>query len=494
MTILNSTPPLARVQKILILLGCISVVVPLIGFLITGTFMRYSGDDYCYGGILTQFGFWKAQWISYWTKMPYHGNRFSLTLFSDLSSLIGPQSNAILPGLAIILLISGFLFMLIQINELKGYRVSRWLILLFSLLVVFFSLYQAPNLAQSLYWRSGMFPYLAPIILNLFIVGFILQAIRKRQTNILLTMLIGFLSLLAGGFSETATSLQTGFWVLVMAGLLLLKKKEGVWNSVGIRSVSYALLASVLAMILLAVSPSIDERLAKVDHPDIINFISISLRSALAFIFGSLKGQPIPNLINFFIFVTLAFLNPSRRVVPELLPWRAYLKILIIIGLIGFILVLSITAPSAYAQAAYPELRSLFPARLIMVVLVSTMGQITGYQANHWLQSIQRKSNAIQGGILILAVVLLIYPIYASRNIFTQFPQYQKWASFWDARDLYIRQAKQAGQKQLEVIEIDHIIPGVGDLSSDPGHWYNLCAAQYYDVSSITANQPGWDE
>jgi hypothetical protein len=46
----------------------------------------------------------------------------------------------------------------------------------------------------------------------------------------------------------------------------------------------------------------------------------------------------------------------------------------------------------------------------------------------------------------------------------------------------------------LEVVEIDHIIPDVGDLYPSPKHWHNVCASAYYGVNTISANQPGWDD
>jgi hypothetical protein len=46
----------------------------------------------------------------------------------------------------------------------------------------------------------------------------------------------------------------------------------------------------------------------------------------------------------------------------------------------------------------------------------------------------------------------------------------------------------------LEVMQLDHVIPDVGELNPDPGYWYNQCAAGYYGIDSISANQPGWDQ
>ena len=47
---------------------------------------------------------------------------------------------------------------------------------------------------------------------------------------------------------------------------------------------------------------------------------------------------------------------------------------------------------------------------------------------------------------------------------------------------------------EIEVAELDQIIPEVAELSPDPDHWYNNCAEWFYDIQVLAANQPGWDE
>jgi len=63
---------------------------PLLAYAYMGSFMRYSGDDYCYAWILGQNGFWKAQVVSYFQVSTYNGNRYALTFFSGLADLYGP--------------------------------------------------------------------------------------------------------------------------------------------------------------------------------------------------------------------------------------------------------------------------------------------------------------------------------------------------------------------------------------------------------------------
>ncbi len=81
---------LAMAYKVIIILGCVAMVVGLSGYIYIGSFMRYSGDDYCYGAVLTKYGFWGAQTYSYNNPVPFHGNRFSLTFFQALWAYLNP--------------------------------------------------------------------------------------------------------------------------------------------------------------------------------------------------------------------------------------------------------------------------------------------------------------------------------------------------------------------------------------------------------------------
>lgn len=74
-------------------LGVLAFSIPLIAYGVNGAFMRYSGDDYCYAAVLSEYGFWEAQRRSYFEVTTYHGNRYSLTLFSHLADLFGPKAN-----------------------------------------------------------------------------------------------------------------------------------------------------------------------------------------------------------------------------------------------------------------------------------------------------------------------------------------------------------------------------------------------------------------
>jgi hypothetical protein len=58
-------------------------------------------------------------------------------------------------------------------------------------------------------------------------------------------------------------------------------------------------------------------------------------------------------------------------------------------------------------------------------------------------------------------------------------------------RDRYIRAEVEAGDQNIIVNSLPTIIPYVSELHEDPGYWYNLCAAGWYGLDSISAvNNP----
>ena len=88
----------------------------------------------------------------------------------------------------------------------------------------------------------------------------------------------------------------------------------------------------------------------------------------------------------------------------------------------------------------------------------------------------------------------LASPLWTARVYWGELSRYQRWAQFWDRRDSVLRQSSRQGELDVHVMEIDHIIPRVGELSPQPDAWYNQCASIYYRLHTISADLPGWDE
>src|SRR2546425_6720865 len=73
------------------------MAMPLAIYAATGSFARYTADDYCWAGILRTEGFFKAQILWYTGYSP----RYAFTFLVNVVELAGPAIVPALPVLAI---------------------------------------------------------------------------------------------------------------------------------------------------------------------------------------------------------------------------------------------------------------------------------------------------------------------------------------------------------------------------------------------------------
>ena len=482
---------------------------PLAIYAYNGLSMRYSGDDFCYAGILRLHGFFETQWFSYLHSVMYNGNRYSLTFFSSLVGLFPPAANGALPGLAIILLLVGITWVLLagaRLFERPNEKHLDPLIFFFlAEVLVFFTFNQAPNLDQSLFWRSGMLPYLAPLIANIYLAGFIISNFQKPHFQWWMLLGCFLISVLAGGFSETGAALQGAYLGMALFGAVMILRK----GSPGARRLFWmvltALAGTLIAIMLLYFSPSNQNELAAFpSSPGLLKFGSILLNSMEVFLYISIKKQIIPDII-LILFFFLAGLF-SYKIIPRRTPnfLQRWLLAEITIGLIGAVLLAATMVPFAYLQQSYPYERALIISRFVFVLCEGAASWLAGCV---FFGSLIKEnsssahpifSHQVMLGLVSVASVLFIligmYPLLAARNELSQTSHIQKWALFWDARDMAIHESVLEHRNNVKVVAIDHIISGVADLSPDPTRWYNGCAALYYGVTAISASLPGWDQ
>jgi Family of unknown function (DUF6056) len=483
----------ARLVQVLIILGCLGFAIPLIGYMINGSAMRFSGDDYCYADVLSKLGFWRTQWVSYLQPQAYSGNRYSLTFFSSLSGIFGPVMNGALPALVIIAWLVSMAYTIRNIARMAGISTRLIEILLAAEIIIFFTLYTAPSLSQILYWRSGMLPYLAPLIANTVIIGLVINLAQRKKVTIWGFGLIGIMALLGGGFSEAAAVVQLGYLTLALLALYFLVNKKFEWkrNATQVAMVAWGF--SLVACLLLAIAPANKEYMSRMSRPDILSFLTISLKSGLSFIYGSIISQPLPNIILLMLSLGAFWLIFSIPGISLQYSPRRWLRDIIIAVIAATALIIASTAPSAYIQSAYPELRALILARFVMILLIMSLGSLSGLLLSKFTDRNSDRFELHRLAVVVILGVFCLYPIYTARNIYNQIPSYQRWSSYWDQRDQVIREAKQNNILDVEVMKIDHIIPSVAELSEDPNYWYNICASGYYGVNTIRADKPGWD-
>lgn len=451
-----------------------------------GSFMRFMGDDYCYGMILAQKGFWQAQWFSYRFPTPYTGDRFSLTFFSDLFHLLGPGFYGWLAGLTLVIWIGGLTLVVRQITRLLRREGAAALWLAGAAALAFFVLYQAPDLAESFYWRSGMLPYFMPLIGDTWLAALILIGMQKNPQGWLAGLGLGLLAFVNSGFSETAVAFQVGGLGMGLLMVLITgaghKTAARPWKPIAI-----ALVGTLAAMGVMLVSPSNAARMRTL--PESLGFwasVKNSFQYGLNFSLESLRGLPVPTLLGLFFSAALGFGVADGPNQPARVSLRHWLTGCIWILGIGFGLVVCSIAPSVFIQTWYPEPRALIVSRFGLELTLFALGGWTGW----FLRGAVPMETPIRWMRVLAVLVALTCAVYAVRGAsrpLQNLADYRQYAVQWDQRDTRIRLAAKEGARDVRVEGLAHLLLHGGDFSPDPGHWYNICAAGYYGVDSIQA-------
>ncbi|HLF74179.1 MAG TPA: hypothetical protein VI524_07535, partial [Anaerolineales bacterium] len=181
-------------------IGSVSLVLGLYAYL--GTFSRYGSDDYCLSAFFLQDDLATAMIRRYF----HASGRYTNILFIGLvDKVFGWYNVAVLPPLMLSLLALGLNLLLKEIGDMLGLGWSRWIPLFMALWITFFSILQAPDLYQTLYWRAGMTSHFAPLVLFILLGVFLLKQTGKaaRRPPSVWAQAACFLGpLLAGGLSE----------------------------------------------------------------------------------------------------------------------------------------------------------------------------------------------------------------------------------------------------------------------------------------------------
>lgn len=483
-----------RLANIGLGLLCLAFAIPLAAYTYMGSFMRIIGDDYCYAAILRQYGFWMAQLQSYVAIVTYNGNRYSLNLFSNLADLFGPNANAALPGLALLVWLAGLTWAWKNGTRLAGLRTLPLSWLLVAEVLIFFTLSQAPDLDQALYWRTGMLTYLAPVITGCTLLGFIVWQANRLRTQVVILGATFLLALVSAGFSEVgAVAHITGLACLLSwVGYKVWRQGRMVQRNPSpsarlFAPAGCALAGSLAALLLLIFSPSTHLNMQTMLPPaPLSSTLQIALHSTRIFILSvTIKRLALSNLLLFFFALAASALMSARaarsgnpRPILSAGRWLLALAgIIIICLLVVFVCML----PNAYVQSGYPELRALIIPRFVLVASTAGIGWLTGWFGYSRLgrkpRIVWHFASLLAGLILVAAAV---YPLYAMPPILSQAAFFAQWAHLWDQRDQQIRYAASYNQGSVQVMELDHIIPRVAELQ--PGGWYTQCADQYYGI------------
>ncbi len=292
----------------------ITFSLPLLLYMATGTTARFIQDDYCYAVHLRNYGWPNAALQAYLTDSGFSGNRFALTFFLDLAEITGRFNVPALPGLMIALWLPAVYWLARELNRILSGTMSRWTSLLLSTALVCLTLYLAPNRVQVLYWRPGMFTYLAPMVLFFWLAAWMASRVGREISAWTLAGLAA-LALVVGSFSETAAVFEAGVFALAMLAAWIGLRTDHPLARAGFRLAWAGLFGSMLAMAGLILSPAARLRQAAMfpDPLPPLEIMQITVDSARFFVVHTLYRVSLPTLAIGGLAFCLGYLAGTRH-------------------------------------------------------------------------------------------------------------------------------------------------------------------------------------
>src|SRR5688500_6547141 len=225
--------------------------------------------------------------------------RFTNILFIGfVDKIFGWHNVAILPPLMLALFVLGLYLLLNEIRGMVASGWSRWMAFFMAVSITYFSILQAPDLYETLYWRAGMTSHFAPLVFFLFLSVFLLKQIRSARERspspwIQAVCFIGFF--LAGGLSEPPTALM--ITILFLAVSATWWWGEGHSRRSMLITLLWSLAGAFAALLVMAFAPANAIRL-ETAPPGLLELVSRTVLHTFEFIMNTLQTLPAPTLIS----------------------------------------------------------------------------------------------------------------------------------------------------------------------------------------------------
>lgn len=457
--------------------GIFSMLV-LLAYGYLGVFSRHMADDYC-AVKFTRGNFIYALWENYMNT----SNRFSNFMLIALSESVWPGSVSVLPALMIVLWVIGIAWLLRETGRWRGVGWTKSTAFALAALLVFFTLLEAPNRYQTLYWRSSMAAHFAPLACMPFFAVYLLRRISSAL-NVppprWVFPLSFFLAFLLAGFSEPIVLIMFSLLGASIAVAWVTVKTSERGAVLGL--LGWSLAGVIGTLLVMAFAPANSLRLGT-PPPALPVLVSRSFSYAYEFIRNSFSILPLPALfsvvIPFLIFFGFHDLSAPRLSRYQI---RQLTTLLVIVPVFSYLLVVASFSPSVYGQG-YPVERARFAGQLCLVAGLMVEGAVMGIlSAQLRLPGIRPVYSGLISSILL--GITAFYPLRAAWLALADVPEYRERAKLWDARDAFIRRHAADGAEDVIVPGYPGVY-GIKELDDDPNHWVNICAAGYYNVRSI---------
>ncbi len=475
----------------------------LVSLLALGWHMRLSGDDYCYNAVLAQEGFWDMQRASYFTVSMYNGNRFSANLLAGFFGLFPIRGSFMAIAASLLAWLGGLAILVRWVASRFVIRLSWLESFLAAAAFANLVLWSAPSLSQSFFWRSGLLSYFSPLVGGTWVLIFVLLRGNGQSHRWLRAALVLAAAIFVGGFSETGAAFWGGFWALFVTSSLI-ARVLGKWDWIGDLALpaGAALLGTMLAGFLLAISPSTTLRLAESPGTlDLTTLLPLLAWNVRVYLWINLMRRTALTLIPILMGIGLGFGSAlSRRGtgdqgIHSVNTWK-YLGGLALVGVSMLVLITAVMLPVTLIQSDYPPDRARLLSQAVLTGGGLLGGTLVGVLLHRLLQKKLLKAavwhKLLRGLSFLLILLGLMAPVQILQIGAETWSFYSRWSQLWDQRHARLEAAGREGVESIHVMALDHVIEDVGELAADPGYWYNNCAEMAYGVDEIVADQPGW--
>lgn len=468
----------------------------IIGFAILayrGLYNRYWADDWCYNWNFQDLGLIRTL-QGYYDILLYASNRFSLTLFSWVFYNLGIFGVKILPALVIGLWVGGVYQLsgnLVKLFQSPVGKVERSFL---SGLLVYATLFMAPNQFQILYWRSALLPYTFPLLSLIFLLTVIARHMLKPYDKWWIGTFAALMTFIAVGFSEIGGTYILGVLSILFVLLLIFIKRLPPSFERGIYPLSITIAAGLISLLILIVSPSNELRRVYSYHEFIplIELPGTAFRLTIQYIKSYYTGYTLPVMV---LAVAGGFFSAGKVVAgggQPVISWKKRGTLAGVILVSAFLACYAMLIPSSYVEQAIPEEgRALIIGCFTLTLSTLWLSMLAGQWAGEVITRQKWISSWMLGAAsLTLFLGLTTYTVRTYTYPIQTIPFFEKRAQVWDERDATIRQAVAEGKKEVEVQEIDSYM-GVLELHPEP-NWVNNCAAEFYGLDTIRSTIP-WD-
>jgi hypothetical protein len=477
--------------------------IPLIGYILLGSNIRYIADDYCYTNIANNHGAFEMVIGVYnlWS------GRFTMTLLAWILAPLGTAITPLLPLVWVLLWLSTLAYLLTQVAVTIGLQKPTFIGLLLAPLLLVTTLVRLPNLVQSFYWQVGAITYALPLILSTGYAGWLIQALRRRESLSMHSIaLAGMIPFILGGFSETHATTQFTPLIVALGLALIWQWRNRSLHIKQIAMLAIAVVGAGLAITLVAAAPgnqlrnttvgnsigrniTLDPFFESIDImlwplykpiqqiiatiPAAADFLDVPMLDVESVKNIGLTAQAITTLALFGTSALAAASLSTRNINP-----RQSLMLLVGLLVATGLFICSAIFPGYYALGVRPPDRIYIGAHFLASGMILASGFILG-------SSISQTQIVSRVRLLVPVGFVSVLGMFASMGlVIAQTPPIQEYAQRWTVVN---EQLLAAQGEPLVTFDRPAQLGELVLFRGDPTYWANICVAEFYKVGAIEA-------